>query len=64
MKAVSAAIVVLAGALLMSLGSNVSHNDTRDVLMIIGGAVGVYGLHVWRLELRNPTSISHDSQDS
>ena len=64
MKAVSAAIVVVAGALLMSLGGNVSHNDTRDVLMLIGGAVGVYGLVVWHLEIRKPTSTSRDSQDS
>ncbi|MHC4875699.1 MAG: hypothetical protein ACYTGL_04320 [Planctomycetota bacterium] len=55
MKTVSAAIVVLAGALILGSGAHVAHNDTCDMLMMIGGAVGLYGLIIWHQEMRRPT---------
>lgn len=58
MRTVSASIVVLAGALILSIGSMVSHGDTQATLQLIGGAVGGYGLVVWHTEMRKPAGGS------
>lgn len=64
MRTVSASIVVLAGALILSVGSLVSHSDTQMTMQLIGGGVGVFGLVVWHREMQQGTAgFSHDSRD-
>ena len=64
MKTVSAAIIVLAGALVLGSGAHVAHNDTSDTLMMIGGAVGLYGLVMWHREMQRPTGGNQESTRS
>ncbi len=51
MKAVSASIVVLSGAIILVVGSLVDHDQTQVTLQMIGGAVGVFGLVSWHREM-------------
>ena len=53
MKAISASIVVLAGAVLLTGGSLVGHADTALFVQAVGSLVGVIGLVVWFLALQN-----------
>ncbi len=65
MKTVSASIVVLAGAIVLSVGSLIPHNDTQVTLQLIGGGVGVYGLIVWHREMQGPAGGgSSDGRDA
>ncbi|MEP4079655.1 hypothetical protein [Haloferula sp.] len=52
MKAISASIIVLAAAILITGGSHIQHTETRIFAQIIGCGVGVIGLGGWILTLR------------
>ena len=43
MSSVSASIIVLAGAVLLTGGSHVQHGDTQIFLQAVGGLVGLVG---------------------
>ena len=47
MKALSASIVILAAAVLITGGSHISHGDTRFFVQIVGCGIGMAGLVVW-----------------
>ncbi|TWT90185.1 hypothetical protein Mal64_05690 [Pseudobythopirellula maris] len=47
MKAISASIVVLAGALLLAVGS-ITNTDTGWFVMLVGFGVGLLGLWGWQ----------------
>jgi hypothetical protein len=47
MKAISASIIVLSGAILLVGGSYLQHSDTRLFVQIVGCAVGLAGLWGW-----------------
>lgn len=47
MKSISAAIVVLAAAVLLVGGAYVQHNDSRLFLQIVGCGVGLMGMRGW-----------------
>jgi len=47
MKALSASIVILAAAVLITGGSQISHNDTKMFVQIVGCVLGLAGLKVW-----------------
>jgi hypothetical protein len=47
MKVLSAAIVVLAGALTLAAGSFVDHADTATFVMIVGIVLSLCGLGGW-----------------
>jgi hypothetical protein len=51
MKAISASIVVLAGAILLAVGGTIPHGDTSTFVMLVGGIVGVAGLAGWIMEM-------------
>jgi len=53
MRFISAAIVVLSGAIILSSGAHVQHGDTASVVMLIGGGVGLIGLISWWKMLKN-----------
>ena len=46
-KHMSAAIIVLAGALLLLGGSFIRHSDTQLFVQVIGCALGAIGLYGW-----------------
>src|SRR5688572_24670396 len=46
-KHISAAIVVLAGAILLLGGSYIRHSDTKLFVQIVGCIVGAIGLYGW-----------------
>jgi VIT1/CCC1 family predicted Fe2+/Mn2+ transporter len=52
MKAISASIVILAAAVLIAVGSHVSHNDTKLFVQVVGCGLGLAGLFVWYLGLQ------------
>ena len=47
MKSVSASIIVLAGAVLLTGGSHIPHSDTKLFVQIVGSVVGLMGLGGW-----------------
>ena len=47
MQSISAAIVLLAGAVIFSAGAHVSHGDTQAFVMVAGGVIGLFGLIGW-----------------
>ncbi len=47
MKAISASIVTLAGAVIFAAAVTNSHGDTQVVTCVIGSVVGVIGLGAW-----------------
>jgi hypothetical protein len=49
MKAISASIVVLAGAIVYAAGSLTGHGDTQVVTCLIGAVVLLIGLYGWFL---------------
>jgi hypothetical protein len=53
MKAISASIVVLAGAVLLTGGSLVGHTDTALFVQAVGVLVGVVGLVGWFFAVQN-----------
>lgn len=52
MKALSASVIALAGAVILSVGSLAS-NDAQGVLHFIGAAVGLTGLITWGRTVRD-----------
>jgi hypothetical protein len=47
MKAISASIVVVAGAILFSVGQMLNHPDSGLVTCLVGAAIGIIGLIGW-----------------
>ena len=47
MKSISAAIVIMASAILIVGGAFVSHGDTQMFVMVVGCGVGLAGLWAW-----------------
>jgi hypothetical protein len=47
MKAISASIVVLSGAVILSVGACIRHGDTSIVICLIGSLVGAAGIAGW-----------------
>lgn len=47
MRAISASIVVLAGAIAFSSGAHVAHSDTALFVMAAGGLTALLGLGAW-----------------
>jgi hypothetical protein len=47
MKAISASIVVMAGAILFSAGQMLNHPDSGMVTCLVGATVGIIGLVGW-----------------
>jgi hypothetical protein len=47
MKLLSASIIVLAAAILITGGSHIQHSDTRLFVQIVGCVVGLMGLGGW-----------------
>ena len=47
MKCISASIVVLAGAIVLVGGSHIKHDQTQQLLQLVGGVLGACGLVVW-----------------
>lgn len=47
MKSLSASIVLLSGAVILTGGSFVAHDQTQGFLQLVGAAVGVVGLGGW-----------------
>ena len=52
MKAISASIVVVAAAIILTGGSFIPHGDTRLFVQVVGCLVGIMGLGGWVLALR------------
>jgi hypothetical protein len=46
-KHISAAIIVLAGAILLLGGSFIQHGDTKLFVQVVGCVVGAFGLAGW-----------------
>jgi hypothetical protein len=47
MKAISASIIVLAGAYVFTTGATIQHSGTQMFVFIAGGALGIIGLWGW-----------------
>jgi hypothetical protein len=52
MKAISASIVVLAAAILITGGSHIQHSDTKLFVQIVGVIIGLMGLGGWLVSFR------------
>ena len=52
MKALSASIIVLAAAVLLTGGSHIQHADTKLFVQIVGCVVGLVGLASWFVGFR------------
>lgn len=52
MKSISAAIVVLSGSVVLSVGANVPHGDTQAFTMLAGGGLILIGLFGWWQAMR------------
>ena len=52
MKAISASIIVLAAAILITGGSRLQHSDTKLFVQIVGCIVGLIGLSGWLLSYK------------
>jgi hypothetical protein len=53
MKAISASIVVLAGAIVFAQGVTIQHSDTQLFVCLVGGALGLAGLSFWMAAILN-----------
>lgn len=53
MKAISASIIVLAAAVVLTGGSHVRHTQTQAFLQITGCIVGLAGLYGWYVSFRD-----------
>jgi len=51
MKAISASIIVLAGALTFAIGATIMHSDTQLAVCIVGAVLGIGGVYAWILFL-------------
>jgi hypothetical protein len=47
MKAISASIIVLAGAIIFATGAIVQHDDTQLFVCFVGAGLGMIGLLFW-----------------
>jgi hypothetical protein len=47
MKAISASIIVLAGALTFAIGATIMHSDTQLAVCIVGAVLGIGGIYAW-----------------
>jgi hypothetical protein len=47
MKAISASIVTLAGAVTFAIGATIAHSDTRLTVCGVGAVLGLGGLYAW-----------------
>jgi len=47
MKSVSSSIVLLSGAIILTGGSFVPHDQTQAFLQIVGAVIGLIGLGAW-----------------
>ena len=47
MKAISASIVILAGALTFAIGAGIPHGDTQLAVCIPGAVLGIGGVYAW-----------------
>ncbi|QDU39953.1 hypothetical protein Mal4_43070 [Maioricimonas rarisocia] len=54
MKCLSAAVIVLAGAIPFTAGPFIRHDQTQGVVTLAGAVVALYGLVVWTRLLREP----------
>ena len=52
MKSISASIVVLAAAILITGGSHIQHADTKLFVQIVGCVIGLVGLGGWFVSFR------------
>jgi hypothetical protein len=52
MKTISASIVVLAAAILITGGSHIQHADTKLFVQIVGCVIGLMGLGGWLVSFR------------
>ena len=55
MKAISASIIVLAAAILITGGSHIAHSDTQLFVQVLGCVVGIVGFIGWFSTLKNTT---------
>lgn len=51
MKAISAALVILAGAILLASAIHVGHGDTQVAMGAVAAIVGVVGIYYWLREM-------------
>ena len=54
MQAISAAVVVHAGAACSAVGSLVTHGDTQGFVMLTGGVLPLAGQRQWFTTMRQP----------
>jgi hypothetical protein len=54
MKSISAAIVVLAGAIIFASGSFNQHGDTQGMVCAVGGIVALIGMWRWWQAMDRP----------
>jgi hypothetical protein len=47
MKAISASIIVLAGAIVFATGATIQHNDTQLFVCFAGAGLTIVGLWFW-----------------
>ena len=47
MKAISASIVIFAGALTYAIGAGIAHGDTQLAVCIPGAVLGIGGVYAW-----------------
>ena len=52
MKTISASIVVLAAAILITGGSHIQHADTKLFVQIVGCVIGLMGMGGWFVSFR------------
>lgn len=52
MKAISASIVVLAAAVLITGGSHIQHSDTKMFVQVVGCVTGLMGLGGWLVSFK------------
>jgi hypothetical protein len=55
MKLISASIIALTGAVLVSCGSLAAYSETRNTLQLVGSGIGIHGLLVWYREFNRPS---------
>jgi hypothetical protein len=63
MKALSAAIVILAGAILI-VGGVVGRGDEGSAALLVGYVIGFIGLVVWGVQLFPGTTVGPPSMES
>ncbi len=56
MKAIGAAIITLAGAIVFATGATIQHGDTQVFVCIVGGVLGLIGLYRWNVAYKRDDS--------